>query len=140
MDEFVLRVARSGLIARNVVAQGDRGVLGVVEGRTVPFAIQRVYTISGIREPDASRGHHAHRKTDQVLFVIQGSLTLTLDDGANSQEITITDEHAGIRLGPMLWHSMSKFSADCVVMVVASLPYDESDYIRDYDEFKRAIQ
>lgn len=135
MDE--IRVKNSGLVPRSTVDEGGRGSLLVVEGGRMPFAMARVYAIHSVSSPGAARGAHAHKKTDQVIFIIVGGLTLHLDDGSLQQSLRLTSEDEGIRLGPMLWHSMSNFTADCVALLVASLPYDESDYIRDYEEFKK---
>src|SRR3989344_5750506 len=70
-------------------------------------------------------------------LIIVGELILHLDDGSSQQTLRLSGKTDGVRLGPMLWHSMSDFTPDCVALLVASLPYDESDYIRDYEEFKK---
>ena len=114
----------------------ERGKLFVLEDATLPFAIRRVYAISGVAT-GATRGGHAHRKTDQALFVLSGSLTLNTDDGTHTESIPVAASEDGVRLPPMLWHTMSDFSPDCVALVAASLPYDEADYIRSYDDFKK---
>lgn len=138
MNELAITVRHSGTLSRRVAADA-RGVLTAIEGKDVPFPIQRAYTVSGVPDASLTRGLHAHKKTDQALFVIQGALTLVLDDGTTTQELRLTSEDPGIRLGPLLWHSMKEFSEDCVALVLASLPYDESDYLRDYEEFKRYV-
>jgi hypothetical protein len=46
----------------------------------------------------------------------------------------------GVDLPPFLWHEMHDFSSDCVLLVLASALYDEDDYIRDYELFKRGIR
>ena len=135
MDE--IRVKNSGFVPRSSIEEGGRGSLLVVEGGQMPFTMARVYAVHGVREPGAARGAHAHKKTDQAIFIIAGELTLHLDDGSSQQSLRLREKEDGVRLGPMLWHSMSDFTPDCVALLVASLPYDESDYIRDYEEFKK---
>ena len=135
MDE--IRVKNSGLVPRSTVDEGGRGSLLVVEGERLPFPIARVYAVHGVSESGAERGAHAHKKTDQAIFIIVGGLTLHLDDGSSHQSFRLKEKDDGVRLGPMLWHSMNDFTPDCVALFVASLPYDESDYIRDYEEFKK---
>ena len=135
MDE--IRVKNSGLVPRSSIEEGGRGSLLVVEGGQMPFAMARVYAIHGVSELGAVRGMHAHKKTDQAIFIIVGELILHLDDGSSQQTLRLSGKTDGVRLGPMLWHSMSDFTPDCVALLVASLPYDESDYIRDYEEFKK---
>jgi len=129
MDE--IHVKNSGLVPRSAFEEGGRGSLLVVEGGQLPFIMARVYTIHSVSEPGAVRGMHAHKKADQVIFIISGELSLHLDDGTSQQSFRLGEKDSGVRLGPVLWHSMSDFTPDCVALLVASLPYDESDYIRD---------
>ncbi len=119
-----------------LTARGDdRGLLVAIEGENdVPFAIARVYhvyaTISGV-----VRGLHAHRALNQLAVAVQGSCNMLLDDGATKVSVRLDDPAVGLTLPPMVWHEMSDFSEDCVLMVLADAAYDEADYIRDYAEF-----
>ncbi|MCY1560837.1 TDP-4-oxo-6-deoxy-alpha-D-glucose-3,4-oxoisomerase [compost metagenome] len=81
------------------------------------------------------RGFHAHRKLEQVAVCLSGSCSFLLDDGLNKQTLKLASPAQGLRIEPMVWHEMYDFSADCVLMVIASEHYDESDYIRDYEQF-----
>lgn len=132
------RVRNSGLIPLQFFKDLPDGNLFIAEaGRQVPFDIKRVYFINTLANPKAVRGHHAHRTLEQAIFCISGSFTLNLDDGVVKQRLLVNDPSCGVRLGPMLWHTMSSFSYDCVILVLASDRFDEADYIRDYDEFLR---
>lgn len=139
MSELVIHVRNSGIVPRMRTEEDARGSLLAVEEGGVPFVMRRAYTISDVAQTDIRRGEHAHKKTDQVIFIVKGGLTLHLDDGTVQQELRLSENSLGIRLGPLLWHSMSDFTPDCVVLVVASDHYDESDYIRDYDDFRTYI-
>lgn len=131
-----LRVRQSGLVPLKVFRDLPDGNLFIAEGRRdIPFEIKRVYFINSLANPKAIRGKHAHRKLEQVIYCISGSFLLQLDDGRTKQRIRMNEPSIGVRLGPMLWHTMSSFSYDCVIMVFASARYDATDYIRDYDEF-----
>jgi hypothetical protein len=117
------------------------GVLCILETQKhVPFDIKRVYYINHLEHCVSERGKHAHRELCQVIFCISGSFTLTLDDGTNKQNILMWRDNLGVILGPKLWHTMSNFSNGCVLLVVASDTYKESDYIRNYDEFIKYIR
>lgn len=123
-----------------VIADGIDGKLSVAESlQNVPFEIKRVYYIYDLENPDAIRGKHAHKRLEQVIFCINGNFVLGVDDGHNREELYINQRNSGVYLGTGLWHTMSQFSKDCVLLVFASDYYDESDYIRDYNEFKRFI-
>jgi hypothetical protein len=135
-----LRVRNSGLVPIKFFKDLPDGNLFIAEsGRQVPFPIKRVYFINTLANPKATRGHHAHRRLEQVLFCINGSFVLHLDDGRAKQRVRLNDPAIGVRLGPMLWHTMTGFSYDCVILVLASDWFDEADYIRDYAAFQAAV-
>lgn len=117
-----------------------RGSLVVAEvGKDIPFPIQRSYFIYGTKG-DAPRGFHAHKQLHQIFVCVQGSCTLLLDDGKNKTMHPMNDPATAYHVGPMIWHEMHDFSADCVFLAYASDVYDESDYIRDYDDFLRQVK
>lgn len=130
-------VKNSGLLALKFFKDLPDGNLFIAEARQqVPFEIKRVYFINTLANPKAIRGKHAHHTLQQGIFCINGSFTLSLDDGKTKQRILMNDPSCGILLGPKLWHTMSSFSYDCVILVLASAGFDEADYIRDYDQFR----
>jgi dTDP-4-dehydrorhamnose 3,5-epimerase-like enzyme len=115
----------------------DRGQLVAAEvDRHIPFPIKRVYYLLDLKR-DEPRGYHAHKALRQVAVCVQGSCTFVLDDGFRREEIVLADPGRGLSVDPMIWHEMSDFSADCVMLVFASDVYDEADYIRDYENFVR---
>ena len=127
------------IVIKQIVDEND-GVLSVAESmREIPFDIKRTYYIYGLTYPKAVRGFHAHKNLEQVIFCINGSFKLMVDDGTNKQYFFMSDPNRGIYIGPKLWHTMFEFTKDCIILVFSSDYYDESDYIRDYDEFKKYI-
>lgn len=117
-------------------ALGDeRGSLVALEAeKSVPFMIKRVYYIFGTKA-GVSRGFHAHRKLQQVAICITGSCRMILDDGQQRNEVLLNSPNKGLVIGDLVWREMHDFSEDCVLLVLASEHYDESDYIRNYDDF-----
>lgn len=118
----------------------DRGSLVALEGnRTIPFDIKRVYyifyTLSGV-----VRGCHAHTKLSQVLVCVTGKCRVVLDDGKVREEAWLDSPIKGLFIGNYVWRELHDFSPDCVLLVLASEHYDESDYIRDYQEFLKVIK
>jgi dTDP-4-dehydrorhamnose 3,5-epimerase-like enzyme len=115
---------------------GDhRGSLVVAEAnRNIPFSIQRLYYIFAA-QPDVPRGFHAHKELQQIAFCIQGSCKMLMNNGKEKQEILIGQSNKGLFIPPMVWHEMHDFSEDCILLVLASDHYNESDYIRNYDQF-----
>ncbi len=117
---------------------GDsRGHLVSLEAlKNIPFEIKRVYYLVGTH-PGESRGFHAHRELKQVLICLAGQCRIVLDDGQNKSETILNSFNEGILIESMIWREMHDFSADCVLLVIANQHYSESDYIRNYDDFKR---
>ena len=114
----------------------DRGSLVALEAmKKVPFEIKRVYYIFGTRE-GVSRGFHAHKNLKQVAVCVTGSCRMVLDDGVNREEVILDSPVKGLLIEGLLWREMHDFSPDCVLLVLASEHYDETDYIRDYETFK----
>ena len=122
------------------IVDGIDGCISVAEShKHVPFAIKRVYYIYNLGNENAIRGKHAHKTLEQVLFCVSGGFLLTLDDGINKQEVFLDQPDKGVYLGTYLWHTMTKFSKNCVLLVLASDFFSEADYIRDYDQFLEII-
>lgn len=118
----------------------DGNLVIVEEDKNIPFKIKRVYFINNLFNAKARRGLHAHKKLKQVLFCVNGSFDLTLNDGTNKQKITVNDPYYGVFMGPKVWRVMNRFSKDCVILVVASELFNERDYVRDYQEFLKYVK
>jgi len=100
----------------------------------IPFTVKRIYYILKA-QPSLPRGSHAHRKTQQILFCIQGNITMSLDDGMKKEEVILDRPEVGIILDKMIWHEMHNFQKDTILLVLASRKYEEKDYIRNYNQF-----
>jgi len=126
--------SRSSIIDLPVVSD-PRGDLTFIEGaRHVPFQIARVYFLYNI-PVDSLRGGHAHHELEQVLFALSGSFRLKVDDGTTTTDYWLRNPRQGVHLRNLVWREIDCFSQGAVCMVLASQPYEESDYIRDYDAF-----
>ena len=115
---------------------GDhRGQLvALEENYNAPFDIKRVYYIFDTKE-GVIRGYHAHINLKQIAIAVKGSCTFVLDDGEKREEIKLDNPNQGLYIENLIWREMKDFSPDCVLVVLASEHYDESDYIRDYNKF-----
>ena len=129
------------LIKLKFIDDGVDGCLTIMENhREIPFSIKRVYYVNKLKNKHAVRGMHAHKKLKQAIFCLQGSFELLLDDGFEERRVKMHKSHVGVYMPPKLWHMMRHFSDNCVILVVASDFYKESDYIRDYNEFKKHLK
>ena len=116
----------------------SRGVLTVGEvGAELPFAPVRFFTVSGVPAGQC-RGEHAHHRLEEVVVLVRGACTVSLDDGRDRQDVLLDSPTVGLYIPPMLWRVHHSHSPDAVLLALASTPYEPADYIRDYDEFLSA--
>ncbi|HEY6547405.1 MAG TPA: WxcM-like domain-containing protein [Vicinamibacteria bacterium] len=117
-----------------------RGQLAVAElGRQLPFSPRRVFFVFGVPTREV-RGEHAHRELHQLLICVHGECSVVLDDGESREEIRLDGPRRGLHLPPLVWATQYKFSADAVLLVLASAEYDEADYIRDYEQYLQLVR
>ncbi len=101
----------------------------------IPFKIRRVFYTYDIPGGEA-RGAHAHRECHQFLVAAGGSFEVALDDGVNRRTVLLNRPFYGLHIPPGIWAAEQGFSSGSVCLVLASTPFDENDYIRDYNEFR----
>lgn len=129
--------SRTALYRRLAVKPfGDsRGTLCVWEQeRHLPYRVARTYFMYEV--PDSiHRGDHAHRRLERTLIALCGAVDLTLEADGQRQKLRLDDPAEGIYVPPMVWTDLHNFTPETVVLCLASLPYDEADYIRDKKTF-----
>lgn len=118
----------------------DRGHLVVVEGNMdIPFDIKRIFYIYG-SNPNVIRGQHANRKSEFVLINVAGTSKVRVLNACGQESVYVLDRpNIGLYLPKMIWKEMYDFSQDSVLLVLASEHYDPSEYIKDYDEYKKEV-
>jgi hypothetical protein len=109
-------------------------VTTVEAGQLVPFEIARIYYLYDVPE-GAIRGGHAHKELQQLIVAAAGSFEVRLDDGIDSRVVKLDRPNVALRVPRLVWRDLLGFSSGAVCLVLASLPYDEADYIRDYADF-----
>lgn len=127
------------LIKFQVHGDHTGSLVALEKGEDFPFDIRRVYYIWGT-DKNAVRGKHAHRKLEQVIVCTSGSCDFILDDGRERKTIHLDNPTEGLHIKNNIWREFTNFSPNCVVMVLASEHYDESDYIRNYDDFLESVK
>jgi dTDP-4-dehydrorhamnose 3,5-epimerase-like enzyme len=112
-----------------------RGNLTFIEGgRHVPFPIARVYYLYDV-PGGKSRCGHTHKELQQLIIAMSGSFDVVVDDRVEKQTFTLNRSYFGLYVPRMIWRELVNFSSGAVCTVLASMPYDEANYYRDYDEF-----
>lgn len=108
-------------------------------GRDLPFMPKRYFVVFDVPSAEV-RGEHAHRQCHQFLVCISGNMSVVVDDGTHREEFRLDRPDAGLHISPLVWATQYRYSPDAVLLVFASEHYDAADYIRNYDEFLRAIR
>jgi UDP-2-acetamido-3-amino-2,3-dideoxy-glucuronate N-acetyltransferase len=117
-----------------------RGQLLVGElGSGLPFLPRRFFVVFDVPSREV-RGECAHRRLSQFLVCLRGAVRVVVDDGRNKQELVLDDQRVGLHIEPFVWCAQHRFSADALLLVLASEEYDPDDYIREYSEFSAAVQ
>lgn len=119
--------------------QDPRGNLTFIEGsRHVPFEIKRVYYLYDVPGGE-SRGGHAHRELEQFIIAMSGSFDVVVDDGVERRTFSLNRSYDGLYIPRLIWRELVNFSSGSVCTVLASQPYDEADYYRDYGQFRSSV-
>jgi dTDP-4-dehydrorhamnose 3,5-epimerase-like enzyme len=113
-----------------------RGNLGVIDKETIPFEIKRVYYLFDVPST-AYRGGHAHINQLEFLVALSGSFDVKLNDGKKETHVTLNKPDKGLLIEKGIWRELDNFSAGSVCLVLASDVFDETDYIRDFETFKK---
>ena len=115
--------------------QNNLGNLSVIEGETIPFAIGRVYYLYDVPST-AERYGHAHKTQKKFLVALSGSFEILVKDGKDEKVFTLNKPNIGLYIPDGIWRKMQNFSSGSVCLVIASDVFDESDYIRNFKNFR----
>lgn len=116
----------------------SRGSLSISESQNLPFEIKRVFWIYDVGE-GKTRGGHAHSTCQEIVFAINGSFDIFIDNGKEQQTFHIDKPDTGIYIGANVWCELSNFSEGTVCVALASEPYNSKGYINDKDEFNKVF-
>jgi dTDP-4-dehydrorhamnose 3,5-epimerase-like enzyme len=118
------------------IERPEGSITPIEAGKTVPFDIARVYYIYDL-VGGSERGGHAHLELEQLMVAVMGAFTVVLDDGRRRREVELNRSYVGLHIPQLIWREMHNFSSGAVCVVLASIPYAEADYVREYDAFLR---
>ncbi|MEM6812434.1 MAG: FdtA/QdtA family cupin domain-containing protein [Pseudomonadota bacterium] len=115
----------------------DRGTLSVIEAeKELGFSFKRIYYLYNINE-NAQRGAHAHKNLKQCMIAMAGEFKASIYKDGELYEFHLKSPGQALIIPPGCWRDLKEFSKDAVCLVGASEPYEEDDYIHDYEEFKK---
>lgn len=120
-----------------VVHKQSGNITSINSFEDIPFDIRRIYYLYDIPGGE-ERGGHAHRNLFQLLVAAGGAFEVSLFDGVNKKTVHLDRPNIGLYIVPGIWRELLNFSSGSICLVLASLPYSEEDYIRDYTYFTRS--
>ena len=116
-----------------------RGRVNFLElGRELEFEPKRLFWLHHVA-PGQWRGRHGHRRSKLLMIAVSGSCQVHLDDGKVKEGVTLDDPARALYVAPWVWHELTDFAAGTAIMIIASSLYDEAEYLRDYDTFRREV-
>lgn len=111
------------------------GNITIIENSvTLPFPVKRIYYLYDVPGGE-SRGGHGHRELHQLVIAASGSFDIILDDGTTKKVVNLNRPDYGLYIKPGIWRELINFSSGSICLVLASLEYDEKDYLREYNDF-----
>ena len=116
-----------------------RGNIAVIEKNLLPFPMNRVYYLFDVPST-ARRGGHAHKEQLELLIPLSGSFDVVLNDGYETQKVTLNKPDKGLIIKSNTWRELDNFSSGSICLVISSGEFIEEDYIRDFNEFKSYLQ
>lgn len=116
------------------VIHDARGNLAFIQEGVLPFVFKRVYYLFDVPST-AYRGGHSHKEQHEVLIALSGSFEVVLNDGQSSKTVLLNKPNTGLHIPTGIWRELQNFSSGSVCLVLAQDVFEESDYIRDYQEF-----
>ena len=129
------RLASEWMLVEIPTSEDQRGALCIAEAnRHVPFSIERGYWIYDV-PGDARRGCHSHLTVEELVIAVAGEFTVHCDNGVECATIRLDDPSRGLLVGSGVWRELDMFSPGSVCLVLASGPYAEDEYVRDYPIF-----
>lgn len=140
IDEATIALLNASARRVRLAIHGDdRGSLVSLEkGDNLPFEVRRAYYIFGTKA-GVVRGRHAHRTLRQILVAVAGSADVTCEWSGKRETFHLASPTEGLLIEGLVWREMTNFSGDAVLLVAADAPYDEGDYVRDYEKFKAIL-
>lgn len=116
--------------------EDKRGNLSFIEnGENLPFEIARCYWIYDVPGGER-RGGHAFKENEELIIALSGCFDVIVDNGIEKKRFQLNRSYYGLYVPKGMWREMDNFSTNSVAFILSSISYDETDYVRSYEQFK----
>ena len=127
-------VFNCNILALPKIQNRGGNITAIENNKTIPFEVERVYYLYDIPGGEG-RGGHAHKELEQLIVAVSGAFDVVIDDGVNKKTIHLDRPYIALHIVPGIWRELINFSSGAICLVLASLKYDENDYIREYNNY-----
>jgi oxalate decarboxylase/phosphoglucose isomerase-like protein (cupin superfamily) len=118
----------------------ERGNLSFIEEENhIPFKIKRIYWIYDVPGGEY-RGSHAFKESEEFIIALSGSFDVILHDGKKEKNFSLNRSYYGLYVPKLIFRRLENFSTNSLALILASTPYNENEYIRDFDEFLTLVK
>jgi len=124
------------LINLKTFIEPDGNLVPIESNKDIPFEVKRIFYVFGVHDQN-DRGKHSHYKTKQVLICVNGEVKVLCDDGYRKDTWILNRPNHALYIPELIWDEQVYINSESVLLVLANTNYDFSDYIEDYEEFKR---
>ena len=129
------KIAHCKLIQLPKIHNELGNITAIENSKDIPFDVKRLYYLYDVPSNE-ERGGHAHYELEQFIIAVSGSFDIILNDGISEKIVTLNRPDKALHVVQGLWREINNFSGGSICLVLASIEFDESDYIRDYNKFK----
>ena len=113
--------------------RSDGELVVVEQGKSIAYPAVRTFSVTARK--GAVRGRHAHRRCSQFFVCVHGAIEVECDDGTSSRKVTLDDTSKGLLVPPTIWATETYLTEGSVLLVLCDRPYEQDDYVREYEEF-----
>ena len=135
MDSNYISVFNCSVVELKSLKNRSGNITPIENHVDIPFEVKRVFYLYDIPGGE-NRGAHAHKECHQFIIAASGSFEVQMDDGKVKKTVMLNQPFRGLHIPPGIWASEVNFSSGAICLVMASHPYNENDYIRDYKEYE----
>ena len=123
---------------KSVLDSDPYGILNIFNLGEIPFNVKRIFTVS--TDSGITRGYHAHLECNQLLVCISGKIEITTDDSKIRTKTLLEPNGKSLLIPAGIWAEQKYIKPNSILVTFCDQDYDENDYIRDYELFKKKVK
>src|SRR6056297_2289614 len=121
--------------------EDPRGNLTFFEdSNQIPFKIERVFWTYDVPGGE-KRGGHAYYKQNEFILALSGSFDVIITrPNGQKDRFSLNRSYYGLFVPAKTWRHLENFSTNTLSLHASNTSFDESDYIREFEEYVRTYE